>query len=63
MATKVFVLAIATKGLQLLVQSSNVAHSQGYCEPIIQKPMTPEFDVLAHNIEHYPLVVFDLVLS
>jgi hypothetical protein len=64
MAIEAFVLTIATKGFQLLVQSSNVAHSQGYCEPIIQKPMTPKFDdVLDYDIEDYPLVVFDLILS
>ncbi len=56
--------AIATKGLQLLVQSSsNVVHSQGCCEPIIEEPMTPEFDdVLHYDIGYYPLVVFDLIL-
>ncbi|CAM6010506.1 unnamed protein product [Sphagnum balticum] len=50
--------AAATEGLQSVVQSSNVAGSQGCCEPIIEEPMTPESDdVWDYDIEDYPLAV------
>jgi hypothetical protein len=50
--------AAATEGLQSVVQSSNVAGSQGCCEPIIEEPMTPESDdVYDYDIEDYPLAV------
>ncbi|CAK9276242.1 unnamed protein product [Sphagnum jensenii] len=50
--------AAATEGLQSVVQSSNVAGSQGCCEPIIEEPMTPESDdVCDYDIEDYPLAV------
>jgi hypothetical protein len=56
MATKAIIAATTTKGLQLLVQSSNVAHSQGCCEPIIEEPMTPKsddvLDYMILNITH-----------
>jgi hypothetical protein len=57
--------AIATiENLQLLVQSSNVAHLQGCYECIIEEAMTLEFDdVSDYDIENYPLAVFDLILS
>ncbi len=64
MTIEAIVVVATTYGLQLLVQSSNVAYSQGCYEPIIQEPMTPESnDVSDYNIEDYPLAVFDLVLS
>jgi hypothetical protein len=64
MATEAIVVVATLENLQLLVQSSNVVHSQGCYEPIVKEPMTPEFDdVLDYNVENYPLVVFDLVLS
>jgi hypothetical protein len=56
MATKAIIAATTTKGLQSLVQSSNVAHSQGCCEPIIEEPMTPKsddvLDYMILNITH-----------
>jgi hypothetical protein len=62
MAAKTTIVIVATEGFQSLVQSNNVAHSHGCCEPTIEKPMTPEFDdVLDYDIEDCPLVVFDIV--
>jgi hypothetical protein len=58
MATEAAAAAAATEGLQSVVQSSNVAGSQGCCEPIIEEPMTPESDdVWDYDIEDYPLAV------
>jgi len=44
MATEVIIVVATLENLQLLVQSSNVAHSQGCYEPIIEELMTLEFD-------------------
>lgn len=44
MAIEAIVVVVAIEGFQSLVQSSNVAQSQGCCGPIIEDPMTLEFD-------------------